>query len=96
LHTLPSNGNDALAHDARCIRFGDLSEATTGFRFVGNLQLNAHISFPFLEFSGLTRFDSLERSDAKQRIHAFFKIRFPSRCSRASTRRNRMRRSQRG
>jgi hypothetical protein len=50
LRTLPSDGNNALAHDARCIRFGDLSEATTMHGLAGNLRLNAHVLFLFMNF----------------------------------------------
>jgi hypothetical protein len=56
--TLPSDGNDALAHDARPIHFRELSEATTMSCFAGNLQLVAHVCFLFREFSGWMRFDS--------------------------------------
>jgi hypothetical protein len=48
--TLPSDGNDALAHDARRIRFGDLSEATTISCLAGNMQMNAHVLFLFMNF----------------------------------------------
>jgi hypothetical protein len=48
--TLPSDGNDALAHDARPIHFRELSEATTMSCFAGNLQLVAHVCFFFVNF----------------------------------------------
>ena len=49
MRILPSDGNDALAHDARRIRFGDLSEATTMHGLAGNLRLNAHVFFLFVD-----------------------------------------------
>jgi hypothetical protein len=50
MRILPSDGNDALAHDARRIRFGDLSEATTMRCFAGDQLLNAHVHFLFVDF----------------------------------------------
>jgi hypothetical protein len=47
-HTLPSDGYDALAHDARRIHCGDLSDATTTSYLVGNLLLNTHVIFLFV------------------------------------------------
>jgi hypothetical protein len=52
LRTLPSDGNNALAHDASCIRFGDMSEATTMHGLAGNRLLNAHFLFLFVNLSG--------------------------------------------
>jgi hypothetical protein len=46
---LPSDGNDALAHDARRIRFGRLGRATTARRLGGNLKVCAHECLFFIE-----------------------------------------------
>jgi hypothetical protein len=77
MRTLPLNGNDALAHDARRIRFGDLRESTTVFSVAGNLQWVAHFLFLFVNCK-MNALYFAQNSGAKQRIHLFFKIRISS------------------
>jgi len=48
LRALPSDRIDALAHDARRIRFGVLNEATTTSCLADYLLLNAHVLFLFV------------------------------------------------
>jgi hypothetical protein len=48
LRTLPSDGNDAPAHDAGRILFGELDRTTTARCFAGKLQFNAHVLFLFV------------------------------------------------
>jgi hypothetical protein len=73
MRAMPSDGNDALAHDARRIRCEDVSDATTMRYFVGNLRLNAHIHFLFVNFlseCASTRTKNLMRS---KEFNCFFR-----------------------
>lgn len=81
---LPSDGNDALAHDARRIRFGNLSEATTMRGLAGNQRLNAHVLFLFMNF--LNECVSIRTNILVQsKEFIFFKIRIPSQGSIANS-----------